>query len=100
MVRNVEIENEGLTDLCQRHHIRKLSLFGSVLRDDFGPESDVDVLVRFDPDFPVGFRIFEIEEELSQLFGGRRIDIVNEKYINPRLRSRILGEAQVQYDQG
>ena len=100
MVRNVEIESNRLTDFCRRHHIRKLSLFGSVTRDDFTPKSDVDVLVLFDPAFPVGFRIFDMEEELSGLLGGRRVDIVNEKFLNRRLSSRILGEAQVQYEQG
>jgi predicted nucleotidyltransferase len=100
VVENVWIDGDRIADLCRRHHIRKLSLFGSVVRGDFGPTSDVDVLVVFDPAFPVGFRIFDIEDELSRLLGGRRIDLVNEKYLNPRLRSRILGEAQVQYEQG
>ena len=100
MVRNVEVESNRVADFCQRHHIRKLSFFGSVTRDDFTPKSDVDVLVLFDPAYPVGFRIFDMEEELSGLFGGRRVDLVNEKFLNPRLRSRILNEAQVQYEQG
>ena len=99
MVCNVEIESGRITEFCRRHHIRKLSLFGSVTRDDFTPMSDVDVLVLFDPVYPVGFRIFDMEEELSSLFGGRRVDLVNEKFLNARLRSRILNEAQVQYEQ-
>lgn len=100
MVRNLDIKFERIAEFCRRHHVRKLSLFGSVVREDFGPDSDVDVLVLFDPAYPVGFRIFEMEKELSRLFGGRRVDIVNEKYLNLRLRGRILSEAQVQYDQG
>ena len=99
MVRNVDVDSDRIADFCRRHHIRKLSLFGSILRDDFRPTSDVDVLLLFDPAHPVGFRIFDMEEELSALFGGRRVDIVNEKYLNHRLRSRILREAQVQYDE-
>lgn len=100
MVRNVYIDRSQIADFCRRHHICKLSLFGSVVRDDFGQESDVDVLVAFDPRFPVGFRIFDMEEELSHLWGGRRVDIVNEKYLNRHLRRRILDEAQVQYAEG
>jgi predicted nucleotidyltransferase len=100
MVRNLDIPSDRIADICRRHHIRKLSLFGSVLRDDFRPESDVDVLVMYEPGVPVGFRVFDIEEELSRLFGGRRIDLINEKYLNPRLRKRILDEAKVRYGQG
>lgn len=95
-----DIQHDKLADLCQRHHIRRLSLFGSVLRDDFGPDSDVDVLIEFDRRYPVGFRVFRVEEELSRLFGGRKVDIVNPRYLNPRLKSRILGSAQVQYEEG
>lgn len=100
MVENLHFDSSRIAELCRRHHIRKLALFGSAVRDDFGPDSDVDVLVRFEPGVPVGFRIFDIEEELSRLFGGRRVDIVNEKYLNPRLKDRILAEAVVQYAEG
>src|SRR3990172_9521698 len=100
MVSNLDIPSDRIADICRRHHIRKLSLFGSVLRDDFRAESDVDVLVVYEPGVPVGFRIFDIEAELSHLFGGRRIDLINEKYLNPRLRKRILDEAEVRYGQG
>lgn len=89
-----------MADFCRRHHIRKLSLFGSVLRDDFRRDSDVDVLIQFEAGHVVGLGIMDIEEELSQLLGGHRIDLVNEKYLNRRLRSRILAEAEVQYAQG
>lgn len=100
MVSILNFEEDRLAGFCQRHHIRKLSLFGSVLRPDFQPESDIDVLVRFDPAYPVGFRIFDMEEELSSMFGGRKIDIVNEKYLNRHLQPHILREAQVIYDEG
>ncbi len=99
MVRpRIEVPQQQLAELCHRHHIQRLSLFGSVLRDDFGPDSDVDVLVEFDPDVPVGFRIFRVEEELSTLFGGRRIDLADPKYLNKYLKDRILGSAQVQFE--
>ncbi len=100
MVRNMRVEKERIADFCRRHRIHKLSLFGSVLRDDFRPDSDIDVLVLFDPGHPVGFRIFDMEEELSGMFEGHRVDMVSEKYLNPRVRSRILREAEVQYAEG
>lgn len=93
----IPVDAAVLADLCRRHHIRRLALFGSVLRDDFGPASDVDVLVEFEPGQTIGFEIITIEEDLSALFGGRRVDVVIEKYLNPRLRDRVLASAQVQY---
>jgi hypothetical protein len=93
----VLIPKNEIADFCRRRHIRKLALFGSVLRDDFRPESDVDVLVEFEPGNIIGFDILDMEEELSQFFGGHRVDIVQEKYLNRRLRGRILGSAEVQY---
>ena len=53
----INIATDEVADCCRRHHIRKLALFGSVLRDDFRPDSDIDVLVQYEPDYPVGFRI-------------------------------------------
>jgi hypothetical protein len=101
MVRpNIDFSREALVDLCRRHHIRRLSLFGSVLREEFGPDSDIDVLVEFDPSHVVGFRIFRVEEELSRLFGGHRVDLVNPKYLNRHVKDRILSSAQVQYNEG
>lgn len=97
---SLEIPKDRVADFCRRHHIRKLSLFGSVLRDDFRSDSDVDVLIQFEAGHVVGLDIMDIEEELSQLLGGHKIDLVNEKYLNRRLRSRILAEAKVQYAQG
>jgi len=96
----VSIDRERLADFCRRHHIRKLAFYGSVLRDDFRPDSDVDVLVEFEPGYAVGFHIVDIEEELSQLLGDHPADLVAEKYLNPRLRERILADAEVQYAEG
>lgn len=98
--RNLTLPRQRIAEFCRRHHIRKLSLFGSVLREDFRPDSDVDVLVDFEPGHAVGFEIMDIEAELSQLLGGRRVDMVREKYLNPRLRDRILNSAEVQYAEG
>jgi uncharacterized protein len=96
----IEIPKQAVADFCRRHGIRRLSLFGSVLRDDFRPDSDVDVLVEFKPDRIVGWEIIDIEQELSQLFGGHKVDMVNPKYLIPRLKERILSSAQVQYEEG
>ncbi len=93
----VNVDAERLAELCRRWGIRELALFGSALRDDFGPESDVDLLVDFQPGTVLGFRIFDLESELSQLFGGRRIDLVPRKFLHPRLRQRVLAEARTQY---
>ncbi len=91
----VAVDRDRIAEFCRRNHIRRLSLFGSVLRDDFTPESDVDVLVEFEPGHVVGFRIIEMELELSCMFGGRRADIVSEKFLNHRIRDRVLDEAEV-----
>jgi predicted nucleotidyltransferase len=96
----ITIHKERIAEFCRRHRIRKLALFGSVLRDDFRPDSDIDVLVKFEPGQVVGLRIIDIEEELSQLVGGHKVDIVSEKYLNKRLPARVLATAEVQYAQG
>jgi uncharacterized protein len=96
----IPIPQEALAEFCHRHGIRKLSLFGSVLREDFRPESDIDVLVDFRPETVVGWNIITIEDELSQLLGGRKVDMVRTSALNPRLKDRILASAQVQYDEG
>lgn len=97
----LSIDHKTIAEFCRRHHILKLSLFGSVLRPDFGPDSDVDVLVQFEPGHKPGFfRLHEMEAELSDLLGGRQVDLVTEKFLNRRIRDRVLAEAEVQYAQG
>ena len=93
----IALDRKQIAEFCRRHHIRKLSLYGSVLREDFRPDSDVDVLVEFEPGRRVGLRIIDTEEELSKMLGGRRVDIVSEKYLNRRLRNRVLASAEVEY---
>jgi uncharacterized protein len=100
MTSQVAVPHEELAAFCRRYHIRKLSLFGSVLRDDFGLQSDVDVLVEFEPGHCLGFGWIDMEEELSRFFGGRRVEVVQEKYLNRRLRGRVLASAEVQYAEG
>jgi predicted nucleotidyltransferase len=70
MSAKIAIDRDRIADFCRRHHIRKLSLFGAVLTDEFRPDSDVDVLVDFEPGEIIGFRILDIEDELSGLLGG------------------------------
>ncbi len=93
----IAVDNATLAEFCRRRHIRRLSFFGSVLRQDFGPASDVDVLLEFAPGHTPGLEIVDIEDELSGLLGGRRVDLVNPKYLNRRLKDRVLAEAEVQY---
>jgi predicted nucleotidyltransferase len=98
--KNVSISRSEIADFCRRHRIRKLSLFGSLLRDDFGPKSDVDVLVEFEPDSRVGlFKLYDLEQELSQLLGGRRIDINTPNSLSKYFRDEVLAEAEVVYVQ-
>jgi predicted nucleotidyltransferase len=89
-----------LAEFCRRNHIRRLSLFGSILRDDFGPGSDIDVLVEFEPGHVPGFRLIRLQDELSGLFGGRRVDLVTPKFLNRRIRDEVLRSAEVQYAAG
>ena len=97
----IDIPKEKITEFCRTHHIRKLALFGSVLREDFRTDSDVDVLVEFDPDHVPGFlRLYDMEQQLSSLLGGAHIDLVTEKFLNRRIRERVLAEAEVQYADG
>ena len=95
---NTYFSQDQLEELCQRHHIAKLSLFGSVLRDDFSPESDIDVLVEFESGHVPGFfRLFDIEEELSSLLGGRKVDLRTPQDLSRYFRDEVLAHAETQY---
>lgn len=99
MIDQLQAHNNKIAELCRRHHIRKLAVFGSVLREDFRPESDTDFLVEFEPGQGVGFiGLGFIEEELSELLDNRRIDLVTPKFLNPRIRNQVLSMAQVLYE--
>jgi predicted nucleotidyltransferase len=88
---------EKIAEFCRRHRIQKLSLFGSVLRDDFRPDSDIDVLVEFEPGARTGVAFFGMEIELSALLG-RKVDLNTEGFLSKYFRDRVLKEAEVQYD--
>jgi hypothetical protein len=92
----IPIPREALADFCRRNRIRKLSLFGSVLRDDFTPDSDVDVLVEFEPEAHVGLAFFTMQDELSELMG-RRVDLNTIGFLSPYIREEVLAEAEPLY---
>ena len=94
----IELPQDKIPSFCKKHHIRKLSLFGSVLRDDLGPSSDIDILVEFEPGkVPSFFRLFDMEEELSPILGGRKVDIRTPEDLSRYFRDRVLAAAVVQY---
>ena len=84
---HISIDRDAVSAFCQRHHITRLALFGSVLRDDFGPDSDVDVLVEFQAGHVPGFKFVSIEREFSGLLHGRRVDMVTPQFLNRRIRA-------------
>jgi len=98
MPARIAVDSSSLSEFCRRYHILKLALFGSVLRADFRPDSDVDVLVEFDPSHRPGMvRFHEIEQELSNLHAGHRVDLVSPRFLNHRIRDQVLAEAEVQF---
>jgi uncharacterized protein len=85
-----------LASVCLRYHVRRLSAFGSVLRSDFSPESDIDLIVEFQPGRTPGLAFFRLEWELSALFG-RRVDLNTKASLSPDFRDRVLFEARDLY---
>ncbi|MBN2132117.1 MAG: nucleotidyltransferase family protein [Sedimentisphaerales bacterium] len=96
--RNIDIPRDRIEGFCRRWKIREFSLFGSVLREDFGPESDVDVLVSFEPDNEWDlFHMAQMRDELMALFG-RDVDLVEKEGLrNPFRRRTILDTREVIY---
>ena len=92
----ITIDREAVAAFCRRHHVRRLALFGSVLRDDFGPESDVDVLVEFEPGHVPGLAFFAMQEELSAILG-RNVDLNTPGFLSRYFRDQVLAEAENQY---
>jgi hypothetical protein len=92
----IEIHKDRIADFCARHGIRRLALFGSVLRQDFRSDSDVDVLVEFQPETTIGFfGLSRIERELSVLLGGRKVDLRTPEELSRYFRSSVVNEAYV-----
>ena len=92
------LSSQQLKNFCQKYHIRQLSLFGSVVREDFNPQSDIDVLVEFGTDHAPGFDFFLMEAELSQLLG-RKVDLQTLNFLSSEIRQSVLLEAVNSYDQ-
>jgi predicted nucleotidyltransferase len=96
MASKLKLDQEAVATFCRRHHVRRLALFGSVLRDDFTPASDVDVLVEFEPGHAPGLAFFSMEAELSALFG-RKVDLNTPGFLSRYFRDQVLAEAETQY---
>ncbi|MGI0492454.1 nucleotidyltransferase family protein [Alkalinema pantanalense CENA528] len=95
----IQISQAKIAEFCQEHHIRKLSLFGSVLRADFSSHSDIDVLVEFEPGKTPGFAIITLQQELSHLMESRTVDLRTPHELSRYIRDRVLAEALVLYVQ-
>lgn len=94
----IDIPTERVAEFCRANHIRRLALFGSVLRDDFGPDSDVDVLVEFGPEARIGLlSLAGLEIELGELLG-RKVDLNTPGFLSDYFRDEVLAEAEVHYD--
>jgi predicted nucleotidyltransferase len=101
MNESLQIDREKVAGFCRRRHISEMSLYGSVLRDDFRPESDVDVLVEFEPGHVPGlFTIARMERELSAIFGGRKVDLRTPEDLSRYFRDQVMERAEVQYARG
>jgi predicted nucleotidyltransferase len=94
---HIEFDRQKLEELCRAYKVRRLALFGSVVRADFSAHSDVDVLVEFEADAKVGFSFFSLQDELSDLFG-RQVDLSTPGFLSPRIRDRVVGEARPVYE--
>ena len=93
----IDISASRIAEFCRRNHIQRLALFGSILRDDFTSDSDIDVLVEFEPGVSVGLRFFAIERELSILLG-RKVDFNTPDFLSKYFRDQVMAEAKVQYE--
>ncbi len=97
MVTRIQLSHSQIQAFCRRHHIRRLSLFGSVLRDDFGPDSDVDVLVEFEAGQTPGWEFFAMADELAAILG-YPVDMTTPGGLSKHIRADVLAQAQVIYD--
>ena len=93
---HLQLPPARVAEFCQRHHIRKLAVFGSALHGDARPDSDLDVLVEFEPDHVPGLAFFAMEQELSEMLG-RMVDLNTPQFLSPYFRERVIQEAEVQY---
>ena len=99
MSSDLSIDRDAVSAFCRQHRIKRLALFGSAIRDDSQPDSDVDILIEFEPDHVPGLDFIAIERELSELLG-RRVDLVTPKSLIPRIRVQVLASAEPLYSAG
>lgn len=92
----VHLPKLQIEQLCHRYRIQKLSFFGSVLQDEFRPDSDVDILVEFEEGYAPGFDFFKIQEELSHLIG-RKVELHTASFLSPYFRDEVINSALVYY---
>jgi uncharacterized protein len=95
----ISFPQERIAEFCRKHHIKKLAIFGSALRPDFRADSDIDVLVEFEPGQVPGLAFFGMQEELSTILG-RKVDLNTPQCLSRYFRDRVLEEAVVQYGEG
>jgi hypothetical protein len=99
MIVDIQTVSPALADLCRAYHIRRLSLFGSAVRDEMRPDSDVDLLAEFDPNhFPSYFEIVDMSDKLSPLFGNRYVDLVTIDGLHRLIRDNVMREAKILYE--
>ena len=96
MVAGLRVNVDDIEAFCRRHHIRRLAVFGSVLRGESSPDSDVDVLVEFDPNHVPGLAFFAMQDELAELLG-RRVDLNTAGFLSRYFREDVLAEAEDLY---
>jgi predicted nucleotidyltransferase len=92
----LDVPQRALREFCQAHHIRSLLLFGSARTERFRADSDVDILVEFEPGHVPGFGLVDLEDELSRLFG-RPVDLSTRNELSRSFRDRVLAQAEVLY---
>ena len=99
----IQIPSDQIREFCRRHHIRKLSLFGSALRltgpEAFRLNSDIDLLAEFAPGHTPGLAFIDMQDELSALLGKHQVDLVTEKFLHHRIRQSVLQSAVVLYEE-
>lgn len=94
----LSIDRGRIAGFCRKHHIQRLAFFGSVVRGDFRPGSDIDVLVEFEPEHVPGLAFFAMEDELSEILG-QKVDLNTPQFLSPHVRSQVEREAETQYEQ-
>jgi predicted nucleotidyltransferase len=93
----IDFDRTQLEELCRRYKVRRLAFFGSVIREDFNDDSDVDILVEFEPDAKVGLSFFSLQDELSQLLG-RQVDLSTPGFLSPQFREKVIRDARPVYE--